>query len=198
MVRDVMTTRLLCVGAERPLKEVAALLVRNRIGGVPVVDSDGHALGMLSESDLQPTKEGGPARPQRTAADVMTRPVITLTEEDTVTQAARVLQRHRIKRAPVLREGVVVGIVTRSDLLRPYLRTDSEIRADVEEVLYAGSLDVPADRLEIRVHGGVVTLRGRVPDPRQQALAVHLARSVDGVIDVANHLGTAEPISRMA
>jgi CBS domain-containing protein len=187
-VRDVMSIRLIAVRPEEPLKEVARILVRNRIGGVPVTDAEGHVLGMVSETDLQPTKEEAPLRPVRTAADVMTRPVITLTEEDTVTQAARVLQRHKVKRAPVLREGVVVGMITRSDLLRPYLRTDSEIRADVEQVLLGDGLGLSRDLLDVRVEGGVVRLRGLVVDRRQQAVTVRLARAVEGVIDVVDDL----------
>jgi CBS domain-containing protein len=190
-VRDVMSTRLIAVRPEEPLKEVARLLVRNRIGGVPITDAEGHVLGIVSESDLQPTREGAPGRPIRTAADVMTRLVITLTEDDTVTQAARVLQRHRVKRAPVLRQGVLVGMITRSDLLRPYLRTDSEIRADVEEVLFNDGLGLIPDRIDVRVEGGVVRLQGLVGDPRQQAVTVRLARGVEGVIDVLDDLRVA-------
>jgi predicted transcriptional regulator len=191
LVRDVMSTRLLCVRRDSPLKDLAALLVRNRIGGVPVADGDGRVLGIVSESDLQPAREGVPARPQRTAADVMTRPVVTLGEEDTVTQAARVLLRHRIKRAPVLRDGVIVGMVTRSDLLRPYLRTDLEIRADVEVALFGESLDIRGDQVRVRVSQGVVRLEGRARDLHERALAGRLARSVDGVIDVDNGLEVA-------
>jgi CBS domain-containing protein len=190
-VRDVMSTRLIAVRPEEPLKELARILVRNRIGGVPVTDADGHVLGIVSETDLQPTREGAPGRPIRTAADVMTRPVITLTEEDTVTQAARVLQRHRVKRAPVLRQGVVVGMITRSDLLRPYLRTDSEIRADVEELLFADGLGLIPDRLDVLVEGGIVRLQGVVRDGRQQVLTLRLARGVEGVIDVVDDLQVA-------
>jgi len=190
-VRDVMTTRLLTVTPETPLKELARTLVRNRIGGVPVTDGEGHVLGVVSETDLQPTKDEAPLRPVRTAADVMTRPVVTLTEDDTVTQAARVLQRHRIKRAPVLRRGIVVGMITRGDLLRPYLRTDSEIRADVEEVLFGDGLGLIPSRLDVRVEGGVVHLHGLVVDRRQQAVTVRLARSVEGVIDVLDELRVA-------
>jgi CBS domain-containing protein len=190
-VRDVMTTRLISVRTEEPLKELARILVRNRIGGVPVTDPEGHVLGIVSESDLQPTKEGAPSRPIRTAADVMTKPVITLTEGDTVTQAARVLQRHRVKRAPVLRRGVLVGMITRSDLLRPYLRTDSEIRADVEEILLGDGLGLIPDRLDVRVESGVVRLQGLVADRRQQAVTVRLARAVEGVIDVLDELQVA-------
>lgn len=83
------------------------------------MDRAGRVLGIVSESDLQPAGEGAPRRRLRTAADAMTRPVVSLIEEDTVTQAARVLLRHRIKRAPVLREGLIVGMIARSDLLRP-------------------------------------------------------------------------------
>jgi predicted transcriptional regulator len=190
-VRDVMSTRLIAVRPEEPLKELAGILVRKRIGGVPVTDAEGHVLGIVSETDLQPTREGAPLRPVRTAADVMTRPVITLTEENTVTQAARVLQRHRVKRAPVVRQGVVVGMITRSDLLRPYLRTDSEIRADVEEVLFNDGLGLLPDRIDVRVEGGVVRLQGLVGDPRQQAVTVRLARGVEGVIDVLDELRVA-------
>jgi CBS domain-containing protein len=190
-VRDVMSVRLIAVRSEEPFKEVARLLVRNRIGGVPVTDAEGHLLGIVSESDLQPTKEKAPLRPVRTAADVMTRPVITLMEDDTVTQAARVLQRHGVKRAPVLRGGVVVGMITRSDLLRPYLRTDSEIRADVEGVLLGDGLGLVPSRFDVRVESGVVRLQGLVADRRQQAITVRLARGVEGVIDVLDELQVA-------
>ena len=190
-VRDVMSTRMITVGPEEPLKQVATLLVRNRISGMPVVDDEGHVLGIVTESDLQPTREGAPLHPVRTAADVMTRPVVTLTEDDSVPQAARMLERHRIKRAPVLRHGVLVGVVTRSDLLRPYLRTDSEIRADVEQALLGDGLGLTRDRLEVQVDEGVVHLQGLVTDTRQRAVTVRLARGVEGVIDVLDELRVA-------
>lgn len=190
-VRDVMSTRVLFVGPNTPLTDVAALLLRERISGVPVLDAERRVVGVLSESDLQPTTEGPPSRPARTAADVMTRGVITLTEKDTVTRAARVLQHHRIKRAPVLRQGLLIGMVTRGDLLRPYLRTDSEIRAEVEEILLGEGLGLIPGRLEVRVEGGVVRLGGLVGDRRQQAISVRLARGVDGVIDVLDDLQVA-------
>lgn len=191
MVREVMSTRLLCVARDRPISEVAALLVRNRISGVPVVDDEGHVLGIVSESDLQPLKEGVPDRPFRTAADAMSAPVISLNEGDTVTEAARVLARHGIKRAPVLRGGVIVGMIARGDLLRPYLRTDLEIRADVEEALFGDSLNLQKGQINVGVFGGVVRLEGWARDRRQGALAVRLVRSVDGVVDVEDGLEVA-------
>jgi predicted transcriptional regulator len=187
-VRDVMSTRVLSVRAGTPLKEVAEILIRNRIGGLPVTDPEGGIVGIVSESDLQPTREGAPMRPIRAAGDVMSRPIITLSEENTVTQAARVLQRHRIKRAPVVRNRIVVGMVTRSDLLRPYLRTDSEIRADVEEALLGDGLGLTTPPLTVSVDAGVVRLQGSLPDQRQRAIAVRLSRGVEGVIDVRDDL----------
>jgi predicted transcriptional regulator len=191
MVREVMSTHLLCVRRDRPIPEVAALLVRNRISGVPVVDDNGHVLGIVSESDLQPLKEGVPDRPFRIAADAMTTPVVSLNEGDTVTEAARILARHRIKRAPVLRDGVIVGMIARNDLLRPYLRTDLEIQADVEEALFGDSLDLKKGQIGVGVFRGVIRLEGWVRDRRQGALAVRLARSVDGVIDVEDQMEIA-------
>ena len=186
LVREVMTVRLLVVRPETPVREVARTLVRNRIGGVPVVDERGHLLGIVSESDLQPLHEGAPPTPIRTAADVMSRPVITLNDLDSVTRAARVLQRSRIKRAPVVRDGRLVGIVTKGDLLRPYLRTDTEILADVEEVFLEDLEE--RNGVRITVAEGLVRLKGAARDRRDKALLVRLARSVDGVIDVDDRL----------
>ncbi|HEX5948528.1 MAG TPA: CBS domain-containing protein [Actinomycetota bacterium] len=189
LVRDVMSVRLLTVRPDTPVREIARTMVRNRIGGVPVVDDEGRILGIVSGSDLQPLHDGAPRGAVRTAGDVMTRQVVTLPDDVSVTLAARMLRRSRVKRAPVVRAGRVVGIVTTSDLLRPYLRTDSEIRADVEEAL----LDdvVVRDGVRISVESGLVRLEGRAGDRRQQAVLVRLARSVDGVIDVEDRLEVA-------
>ena len=192
LVADVMTVRLLCARAETPVKEVARRLVRNRIGGMPVVDAEGQLQGMVTESDIQPLGNERAGRIVQTAADVMTRPVISLSEEDTVAEAARVLSRHRIKRAPVLREGRVVGIVTKSDLLRPYLRADGEIRLDVEEALLYDGVSEGAT-VEVTVDEGIVRLAGTVRDQRQSALISKLARAVDGVVDVQDLMVTATP-----
>lgn len=195
LVGDVMSVRLIGVRADTPIQEVARTLVRNRIGGVPVVDTDGGVKGIVSESDLQPLKEGAPGRELSTAADLMTKPVVTLTEEDTITQAARVLRRHRIKRAPVVRQGRVVGVITQSDLLRPYLRTDGEIRADVEEALLEDGITAGAD-VRVGVLAGIVTLQGTAGDRRQAAILARIARAVDGVIDVRDRMQIAAPALR--
>jgi predicted transcriptional regulator len=180
-----MTVGVLSVAPDTPVKEVAAVLLERGISGVPILD-EGRVVGIVSESDLLPLREERPARPIRTAADVMTSPVIALTEELTVTEAARVLQRHRIKRAPVLRDGRLVGIVTRSDLLRPLLRTDSEILAAVEDAILAQGLSPRS--VHAAAAEGVVTIEGEVGTERERAVLVRLIRSVDGVVDVVDRL----------
>ncbi|HEX2031319.1 MAG TPA: CBS domain-containing protein [Actinomycetota bacterium] len=187
-VRDVMTVAVSSIHPRTPVKVVAGLFLRNRISGAPVLDEDRRVVGVVSESDLLPVREGRPRASAAVAADVMTSPVVTLTEDDTVTEAARVLQRHRIKRAPVLRHGRLVGIVTRADLLRPYLRTDAEIAAEAEGELLHPALGITPRTVGVSVDAGIVRLDGRVGDERLRSLVVRLVRAVDGVVDVIDRL----------
>lgn len=186
-----MTVGVITVPPDAPLREVAALLLGAKVSGLPVVD-EGRVVGIVSESDLLPVGEV-PVRRVATVADVMTRTLVSLVEGMSVSEAARVLQRHRIKRAPVLRGDRLVGIVTRSDLLRPFLRTDTEILAEVEESVVAEALSLSPRQVRVSVEDGVVTLTGVVDDPRARALMRHLTRAVDGVVDVVDEL--VEPVS---
>jgi CBS domain-containing protein len=186
-VRDVMTVGVVTVAPDTPVKEVASLLVGARISGLPVIEQ-GRLVGIISESDLLPLREGASGAPVQTAADVMSRKVVSLVEGMTVTQAARVLQRHRVKRAPVMRGDALVGIVTRADLLRPYLRTDSEILAEIEHLIMGSALDISPRDVRVAVEGGVVSLVGPVASERERAILLHMCRSVDGVVDVEDRL----------
>jgi len=141
--RDVMTGKVISVDPDVPVRYVARLLLENRISAVPVVNPDGIPIGMVSEGDLvgrgererlarsdwwlalitgkQQLDEEFQARLQatdRTARDVMSAPLVTVTEETSVSEVARLLAIHHIKRVPVVREGRIVGIVSRADLLR--------------------------------------------------------------------------------
>ncbi len=142
-VRDLMTPDPVTVGPETPVQEIARLLLERRINGVPVVDSDGALLGIVTEGDLvhraaderlQPREsvwkehfwrsvfrrdEPETDRAQgRTAAEVMTRRVIAVTPDTDAAVAARLLVRHRIKALPVVEGNRVVGMVSRLDFLR--------------------------------------------------------------------------------
>jgi CBS-domain-containing membrane protein len=111
-VRDIMTANVISVRDDTPVREVAQLLARHRISGVPVCDGDGHIVGVVSEYDLI-AKPGA-----RTASDAMSRDVISVMEDTSVDEVRFLLVRRKIKRVPVLRGTKLVGIVSRADLVR--------------------------------------------------------------------------------
>ncbi|HSL67539.1 MAG TPA: CBS domain-containing protein [Actinomycetota bacterium] len=191
--KDVMTTPVITVSAGTPVKQVASVLVSNRISAVPVVDEHEDLIGIVSEGDLVPLETTPDPRslilpiPQERgalpeiAADVMTRDVITVDELADASLVARLMLERRVKSIPVVDGKRVVGIVARRDLLKVLARSDKEILAELgrllEEEIELGG------RFRPEVSGGIVTLAG----PRQEAgrrRAELLARSVPGVIDV--------------
>lgn len=184
-----MSVAVVTVGPATPIREVARLLVLHRVGGLPVIE-EGRLVGIVTSTDLLPSEETD--HPARTVADVMTRDPITATEDASIAAAARLLSRHGIKRAPVCRNGVLVGIVTRSDLLRPYLRTDSEIRAEIEEGVLVRLLNVRPRDIRVSVHEGVVAIEGEVADHHERAVLIKLVRDVDGVVDVEESIAVAD------
>lgn len=191
-VKDVMTVGVVTAAPDSPIREVAELMLRTKVSGLPVVDA-GRLVGIVSESDILPLREGAPGRRVQTAADVMTRDVVILVEDMGVTEAARVLERHRIKRAPVTRGERLVGIVSRADLLRPYLRRDSEILAEIEHGVLARALGLDLRDVRALVSEGVVNLEGKVASERDRALLARLVRSIDGVVDVDDGLEVVAP-----
>jgi CBS domain-containing protein len=141
--RDVMTTKVISVGPDASLHDVAQLLLDNRISAAPVINSDGVPIGMVSEGDLIGRGDGDRlsrsdwwlalitgkqqldekfqahlVATDRSAGDVMSAPLVTVAEETSVAEVARLLAIHHIKRVPVIRDGRLVGIVSRADLLR--------------------------------------------------------------------------------
>ena len=191
-VREVMSSPVVCVPPDMPLKEVAKVLVTHGISAVPVVDR-GELVGLLSEADLIPlelvpdprahlTPLPDASQPAfRIASEAMTRDVIALPEEADVADAGRLMLERRIKSIPVLRGRRVVGIVARRDLLEVLARSDKEIARDVEALL-AAELGSPC-QYRVTVRDGVVDLTGR-PDPVDRRLATLLARGVPGVLEV--------------
>jgi CBS-domain-containing membrane protein len=158
-VDDVMTKDVVAVQEDTPYRDVVDLLISRRVSAVPVVDRSDRVVGVVSEADLLHKVEG--RRPRiiesrrsrrdhakaagRVARDVMSAPPVTVLPSLSVPAAARRMRRENVKRLPVENElGRLVGIVTRSDLLKIHLRSDAEIRRDVEEVL-PGVVDVIDD-----------------------------------------------------
>lgn len=111
--RDLMTKNVVTCCASESIEEAAAVLAEKKISGLPVVDAQGYILGVLSEVDIITRHPG-----HKTVGDVMTRTVIAVNEDTPIERIAAQIAQHRIKRVPVTRDGVLVGIVTRSDLVR--------------------------------------------------------------------------------
>ncbi|TLQ47989.1 CBS domain-containing protein [Streptomyces marianii] len=196
---------------ETPLKDVARLLARHRISGLPVVDADDKVLGMISETDLvrrqaaqarraQGIRSRLPALRRRTrvaaaearamtAGQLMSTPAITVHPEQRVADAARVMERHQVGRLPVVdEEDRLIGIATRRDLLRVFLRTDEEIQQEIIDEVLTHAMCLPRRTVIVSVHDGTATLAGRLERRSDIPVAVRLSWRVDGVVGVMNSL----------
>jgi CBS domain-containing protein len=206
-VDDVMTTDVVAVPERAQYRAIVNLLAERRVSAVPVVDADGHIVGVVSEADLLHKIElaGDPderhlfeRRARRsarakahgdTAAELMTSPAITVESDTPLAAAARIMDSERVKRLPVTdRSGRLVGIVARSDLLKTHLRPDPDIRAEIVAEVIDGVLWADPIAVEVDVDDGVVTLRGTVDRHTTARIAVHLSAAVPGVVDVVDQL----------
>jgi CBS domain-containing protein len=192
LVRDLMSSPVVTVAPGTLVKEAADLLVRHEISAMPVVEH-GELVGIVSEADLVPLElvpdprahlapvREPPAHSPRVVAGVMTRAVVALPERADAAEAGRLMLERGIKSIPVVREGRVVGIVARRDLLKALARRDEDIagglRALLEEELG------PPSPYRVAVRDGVVELTGP-PDPTARRLATLLVRGVPGVVDL--------------
>ena len=207
-VRDVMTCDVVTVDEDTPFKEITQLLADCRISAVPVLDSDGRVVGVVSEADLLPKEEypegppggwlfeGRRRRQTRakatgdTAVELMTAPAITIAPDASLAEAAWLLHRHQIKRLPVLDPaGPLLGIVSRADLLKVFLRSDDQIAREVRQEVLRRALWVDPDTIDVEVGDGVVTLTGQLERRSLIPITVSLVHGVDGVIEVVDRLG---------
>ncbi|WP_051939039.1 CBS domain-containing protein [Phaeacidiphilus oryzae] len=203
-VGDVMTHEVVTARIDTPFKEIAELLARNDVSAVPVVDDQGRPVGLVSEADLL-RKEVAKADPEghlppvRMAAhlraraegdeagEVMSRPVFTARPEWNIVQATRELVRRGVKRLVVVDEaGRMVGVVSRADLLRIFLRTDTGIREEIVREVLGETLFLSQEQVAVQVAEGVVTLRGEVQEKSTVGIVERLVRAVDGVVAVHN------------
>jgi CBS domain-containing protein len=200
-VGDVMTRDVIGVAPGDSLKEAGRLLVEHRVSGLPVVDGWGHVVGVLSEADLLPKDvvpfpngrglgphDGWQKLEAVVVGEAMSSPALTIEEDRPVAAAARMLIEEGVKRLPVVRDGRLVGIVSRHDLIRAFVRTDDEVAVDTrnEATRLLGS---DANSVTAAVDDGVVTLDGRV-DNRPDAEILELVVSrIPGVVAVHSHVG---------
>lgn len=223
---DFMTTRVVTVRAKAPIHEAIRLMLQNRISGLPVVDDAGTLVGIVTEGDFLRRAETHTERrrprwlefllgPGRLAADyvrthgrlveeIMSREVVTVVEETPIDKIAQLLDHHRIKRLPVVRNGGIAGIVSRANVLhavgaiaaRPApaaagdAATRANILAEIDRQPWA-----PRATVNVVVSDGVVHLHGTILDERERGALVVLAENAPGVKAVRDHLVWMDPTS---
>ena len=205
-VKDVMSTLPVWVSESTSFREIAARLRECRVSAFPVLDEDGKVTGVVSEADLL-VKEAVADEPNVvwgllagivhhaerakargiTAADLMTSPAVTIRPDDTVEHAAKLMYDRKVKRLPVVDQGDrLVGIISRTDILAVFDRTDAEIREEIMTKVIAGRSE--PSYYSVIVNDGVVTLEGT---PETVAIGrdlVRRARRVQGVVAVRDRL----------
>jgi CBS domain-containing protein len=207
-VKDVMTKSVRTVRPDMTLKEAAALMAEHAISGLPVVDPGGRVVGVLSERDIL-FKEAGsaPRRPfldrvlslppsEREAklaaenvGEAMTAPALTIGPARPLTKAASMMIEEGVKRLPVVDEaGNLLGIVTRADLVRAFVRSDQAIEQEIREDVIRRSLWIEPDTVEVRVEAGEVRLAGQVETRAEAELVPEFVQRVPGVVSVLSKL----------
>ncbi|MEU7864456.1 CBS domain-containing protein [Nonomuraea sp. NPDC049141] len=215
-VADVMTTDVVAVNRNASFHTVAELLISKAVSGMPVLDDDNHVLGVVSEADLLAKEEfkeryyGEAYRPPlrarirhtmgsegtgsvkalgETAGELMTAPAHVATPDSPVVAAARLMERYGVKRLPVVdADGELVGIVSRRDLLKVFLRADEEIRKLAIAKIPTSAMWTDPKGLDVKVAEGVVTLSGVVSRHFEAIAAVRMVEGVDGVVAVHDEL----------
>ncbi|MFJ5708092.1 CBS domain-containing protein [Streptomyces sp. NPDC093105] len=200
-VADVMTKKVIAVRPDTSFKEIVAAMERWKVTALPVLEGEGRVVGVVSEADLllkeefhdhrlgmveqlrrrDATAKAGSDR----AADLMSAPAVTVGPGAPLSHAARLMATRRVKRLPVVdRGGVIQGVVSRSDLLKVFLRPDEELADEIRREVVGHLFPLSRDRVGVRVDAGVVTLTGDVRDSTLIPVAERLARAVEGVVDV--------------
>ena len=206
-VQDVMTADVASVLVDTPYAEVVATLATRKVSALPVLDGFNHVIGVVSEADLLHkvefigedteirffqwgTKKVNRAKANATTAgDLMTAPAVTVQPGVSLVIAAKRMEEAHIKRLPVLDEmGRLIGIVSRRDLLKMYLRPDDEVRDDVIEGVLRQLLWIDPLTVQVKVEDGVVTLNGEVDRMSTAQIAAHVTKRVPGVVQVVDHV----------
>ena len=225
-VKDIMTRKVISVPASEAILKAAQLMLENGISGLPVTDPRGNLVGIVTEGDFLRRREIGTQRQRprwlefligpgrlaneyvraagRKIDEVMTPDPYTVTESDSLETVVELLQRHNIKRVPVLRDGRIVGIVSRANLMQAlaslahYIPApaggDHEIR---ERILATLARHNWGWSINVIVHGGVAELWGTLTDERERQAVIVAAENVAGVKEVHDHLAWVEPMTGM-
>jgi CBS domain-containing protein len=215
-VNDLMTKEVLTVRPGTQLKDAAQLLAQHRISGLPVVDDDRHVLGVLSEGDILYKEAGATDKPRfferllsgppaefelklaaRTVGEAMSAPAVTIGPTRPVTVAATMMIEERVNRLPVVdEEDRLIGIITRADLVRAFVRSDAEIEGEIREDVIRRKLWLEPDLLRVEVVGGEVKLSGEVETRTDAEMLPVFVQRVPGVIAVLSKLRWREENAR--
>ena len=182
--RDIMTRPVVRVGPGTPVREAIVLLIEHCVAALPVVGEDDAVLGVFTESDaLRSGAAGVGPGADVLVANVMTSPADTVGLGTDVTEIARRMLGDRRRSIPVVDdEGVLVGIVSRRDMLSPLVRQDDSVASHLNALLtdYSGH----RDRWTVSVTGGIVTIQGVFTDEAERRVVTALAKTVYGVVGV--------------
>jgi CBS domain-containing protein len=226
-VRDVMTRKVISVTDDDSILAAARLMLQNRISGLPVLDAGGNLVGVVTEGDFLRRGEIGTqrARPAwlefllgagrladeyvhafgRKVSEIMTADPICVTEDDSLRTVVELMERGRVKRLPVIRDGRLIGIVSRANLVRTVVglardtqtpsADDTAIQNRVIEAIGKQSW---GHQVKVTVKDGVVDLSGVILNDHERTASIVAAENVAGVKGVHDHLVWVEPMSGMA
>lgn len=226
-VSDVMTRNVVSIRSDDTILKAARLMLQNRISGLPVVDAEGGLIGMVTEGDFLRRAEINTARRRpkwiefllgpgrladeftrasgRRVQEVMTQGPVTVAEDASLATAVELMERNRIKRLPVVRDGKIAGIISRANLVRALVSLPQASEAPAggdaairDQVLAAFVAQPWAPRIDVTVKDGIVDLWGTITDDRERKACVIVAENVGGVRQVRDHIVWVEPMSGMA
>ena len=225
-VSDVMTRQVITIDRSAPVGRAIRLLLQHRISGLPVVDEDGRLEGIVTEGDFLHRAETGTQRRRprwvefligpgklareyvqthgRSVNDVMTQEVHTVDEDTSLEEVVRLMEKRRVKRFPVVKDGKVVGIVSRANLLRALASVAHEVSASSEDDAkirdgFFAELErqpwAPRTSINPVVRNGIVELWGNIFDEREREALRVMAQNLPGVKGVQDHLVWVDPAS---
>lgn len=209
-VEDVMTTEVVTADRHTTFHDLVEMMLAHRISALPIVDDDHRLVGIVTEADLLGKEAYAGARQHGVAGyirdlwagretwlqkadaldaeDLMTEPVVTAEPDELARAAARRMLEEGVKRLPVVARGMVVGIVSRADLLKMYRRDDRELHASVDHLVRRCMFVPPDHHVTIDIHDGIVTLRGDVMYESDVRVLDAIITAADGVVAVQNLL----------
>ncbi len=220
LAKDVMTTKIVKVSPDNSIRQACKIMLDYHVSGIPVVDDDGHLLGIISEGDLirrtelgggvfAPTEIAMPADERADAyvkrcswkvGDTMSRDPVTIDEETSLIRVAQLMQEHGIKRVPVMRAGELIGIVGRADLLQAILTAKQDETAAGDESIQRSvatrlgeNTGLEGLGVKVTVADGTVHLWGNVETAECRRAARVVAESVRGVRSVVEHFSQSCP-----